>query len=144
MMINNALFRALHFCFFSEPHSILEPPLSEEEVREMQRKFFEEQRRLVELENEKRMKEIEEMERKREEEEQRRRNEVMEAQRKEQERQLQLQREREAKMRKEEEEEKRQNKHVRFQEEQQNGEQLNICVVSLVNDINTAKRRSVN
>ena len=38
----------------SEPQSILEPPIPEEEVREMQEKFFEEQRRLVQLENERR------------------------------------------------------------------------------------------
>ena len=35
---------------FSEPHSILEPGLSEEEVRAMQKQFFEEQQRLIEEE----------------------------------------------------------------------------------------------
>ncbi len=33
----------MSFATYSEPQSILEPPLSEEEVKEMQRKFFEEQ-----------------------------------------------------------------------------------------------------
>ncbi|TRY80557.1 hypothetical protein TCAL_09450, partial [Tigriopus californicus] len=56
-----------HCHFYSEPHSILDPGLSEIEVKEMQQKFFEEQQRLIQMEQEKREQEIAEAERRRDE-----------------------------------------------------------------------------
>eukprot|EP00095_Tigriopus_kingsejongensis_P011846 maker-scaffold493_size155937-snap-gene-0.19 protein:Tk11846 transcript:maker-scaffold493_size155937-snap-gene-0.19-mRNA-1 annotation:"pdz and lim domain protein zasp" len=56
-----------HWHFYSQPHSILDPGLSEEEVREMQRKFFEEQERLIQMEEDKRREEIEDAQRRRDE-----------------------------------------------------------------------------
>ncbi len=60
------------FGFLSEPQSILEEPMSQEEVREMQQKFLEEQERILKLEEERRERVWQEHERKRREEEEER------------------------------------------------------------------------
>ena len=95
----------------------------------MQEKFFEEQRKIVELENQRRLQELQALERQRQEEqqrlqeEQRRLQEAEEQQRRHQQEESRRQRE-EAEMRRrqEQEEEERREKRVRFQEMEQESE----------------------